>query len=199
MHFSLPAGVSHLIRWAGLTSSSHNACLEVQAFATGTCFSSAGISPVPMHQYYTAGMLGAPAKVDAMLGSRAQLGSNPQQLESTAPVQQPLFAPVARSTGQPSQPGLSGMYQARGSLPLPAFASGSAEAAGAGLFRAAQMPMQPAANPMTLHLYQALMAASMMGVSRQHPLQEGAGPCSSTPSCHGSASIGKTAVVCAVR
>ena len=129
-------------------------------------------------QYSTAGMLGAPAKMDAMLGSRVQVASKPQQLESTAPLQQPLSAPVARSTGQPGQPGLPGMDPARASLPLPAFASGSMEAPGSGLFRAAQMPMQPAANPMTLHLYQALMAASMMGVGGQHPLQEGAAPVS---------------------
>ena len=110
----------------------------------------------------------ASSKMDAMLGSRAQL-SKPQQLESTAAIQQPLFAPVARSTGQ------VGMEPARASLLKPAFASVPPEARGAGLFRAAQMPMHlAAANPMAIHLYQALMAASMMGTGAQHPMQEGA-------------------------
>ena len=102
-----------------------------------------------------------------MLGSRA-LVSKPQQLESTAAIQQPLSAPVARFAGQPS------MEPARSTPPLSAFGSLPAEAPGAGLFRAAQMPMLPAANPMALHLYQALMAASMMGTGAQHPHQEGA-------------------------
>ena len=133
-----------------------------------------------------------------MLGSRAQLASKPQQLQSTAPLQQPLFAPVARSTGQPGQPGLPGMDPARASLPLPAFASGSMETPGAGLFRAAQMPMQPAANPMTLHLYQALMAASMMGVGGQHPLQEGAAHMSFHGISSWKRSTGNGALACAL-
>lgn len=110
----------------------------------------------------------ASSKMDAMLGSRAQL-SKPQQLESTAAIQQPLFAPVARSTGQ------VGMEPARAPLLPLAFASVPSVTPGAGLFRAAHMPMHPAAaNPMAIHLYQALMAASMMGAGAQHPMQEGA-------------------------
>ena len=105
--------------------------------------------------------------MDAMLGSRAQL-SKPQQLESTAAIQQPLLAPVARSAGQPT------MEPARSTPPLSAFGTLPAEVSGAGLFRAAQMPMLPAANPMALHMYQTLMAASLMGAGGQHPLQEGA-------------------------
>ena len=66
------------------------------------------------------------------------------------------------------------MEPAKTTPPLLAFGSVPAEGPGAGLFRAAQMPMLPAANPMALHLYQALMAASMMGAGAQHPLQEGA-------------------------
>ena len=105
--------------------------------------------------------------MDAMLGSRAQL-SKPQQLESTAAIQQPLAAPVARSAGQPT------MEPARSAPQLSAFSAIPAEAPGAGLFRASQMPMLPAANPMALHLYQTLMAASLMGAGGQRPLQEGA-------------------------
>ena len=107
------------------------------------------------------------SKMDAMLGSRGQF-SKPQQMETTAAPQQPLFAPVSRSTGQS---GLPGMDAARIPVPPPAFASVPTDAQG--LFRAAQMPMHPAANPMTLHLYQTLMAASMMGAGAHHPLQEG--------------------------
>ena len=104
--------------------------------------------------------------MDAMLGSRTQL-SKPQQLESTAAIQQPLSAPAARPAVQP------GMDPARSNPPFSGFGSVATEAPGAGLFRAAQMPMLPAANPMALHLYQTLMAASLMGAGGQHPLHEG--------------------------
>ena len=111
--------------------------------------------------------------MDAMLGSRGQLSSKPQQLESTAAIQQPLVAPAALSMGQPGQPGME--------LPrtsVPPFASLSYSAPGMGMFPGAQMPTHPAAvnpmaNPMTLHLYQALMAASMMGTPPQIPLPDG--------------------------
>ena len=131
-----------------------------------------------------AGIAAASAKVDAMLGSRTQL-LKPQQLEPTAAIQQPLSAPVACPTRQP------GMEATRSTPPLSGFASVPAEAMGAGLFRAAQMPMHPAANPMALHLYQALMAASMMGAGGQHPMQEGAllMPAPDTPACHHSLSV----------
>ena len=109
--------------------------------------------------------------MDAMLGSRGQLSSKPQQLESTAAIQQPLVAPAARSMGQ------AGMELPRTSVPP--FASVPYSAPGMGMFPGAQMPMHPAAvnpmaNPMTLHLYQALMAASMMGAPPQIPLPDGA-------------------------
>ena len=108
-----------------------------------------------------------------MLGSRGQLSPKPQQLESTAAIQQPLVAPAARSMGQPGQPGME--------LPqtsVPPLGSLSYSAPGIGMFPGAQMPAHPAAvnpmaNPMTLHLYQALMAASMMGGPPQIPLPDG--------------------------
>ena len=115
------------------------------------------------------------SKMDAMLGSRGQLSSKPQQLESTAAIQQPLVAPAARSMGQPGQPGMDFL---RTSAPLPPFASLAPGAPGMGMFLGAQMPahsaaVNPMANPMTLHLYQALMAASMMGTPPQIPLPDG--------------------------
>ena len=121
------------------------------------------------HHHHTcicAGASAASAKMDAMLGSRTQL-SKPQQLDPMAAIQQPLSAPAARPATLP------GMEPARSNAPLSAFGSVSAEAPGPGLFRAAQMPMLPAANPMALHLYQTLMAASLMGAGSQHPLHEG--------------------------
>ena len=115
--------------------------------------------------------------MDAMLGSRGQLLLKPQQLESTAAIQQPLVAPAARSMGQPGQPGQPGMEDPGTSAPVPPFASLPPSAPGMGMFPGAQMPMHPAAvnsmaNPMTLHLYQALMAASMMGAPPQIPLPD---------------------------
>ena len=111
--------------------------------------------------------------MDAMLGSRGPLSSKPQQLESTAAIQQPLVAPAARSMGQAGQ---QEMELPRTSVPP--FGSLPYSAPGMGMFPGAQMPTHPAAvnpmaNPMTLHLYQALMAASMMGAPPQIPLPDG--------------------------
>ncbi len=87
---------------------------------------------------------------------------------SSSSQQLPYSSPYLRlwpvSTGQ------VGMEPARAPLLPPAFASVPSEAPGAGLFRAAQMPMHPAAaNPMAIHLYQALMAASYDGCRRSAP------------------------------